>query len=64
MSSERDGELIARAAAERGVSPELLRQLLNLEREIPEVSAWGARTLLVRRIAETLDAASRQEAGQ
>ncbi len=64
MSSERDAELIARAAAEREVSPELLRELLRLEREIPEISAWGARTLLARRIAETLDAASRQEAGQ
>lgn len=64
MSSERDAELIARAAAERGVPPELLRQLLDLEREIPEVSAWGARTTLARRVGEILDAASAGEASR
>jgi hypothetical protein len=61
MSSERGAELIARAAADREVSADLLTALLDLEREIPEANAWGAKTLLARRVAEILDEASRRE---
>lgn len=64
MVDERDAELIQRAAAERGVAPELLTSLIALEREIPDVNAWGARTLLIRRVAEVLDGAHLMEEGQ
>lgn len=63
MVDERDAELIARAAAERDVPAELLTRLIGIEVEIPDVNAWGARTLLVRRVAEVLDAAASREAG-
>lgn len=61
MSEEREAELISLAAAERGVPADLLMKLLAVEREIPEVNAWGARAQLVRRVAEILDGTLRQE---
>jgi membrane-bound lytic murein transglycosylase B len=64
MVDQRDAELIARAAAERDVPPELLMALIGLESEIPDVNAWGARTLLIRRVAEVLDAAPAQVAAR
>jgi hypothetical protein len=61
MVDERDAELIARAAAERDVPPDLLVRLIALEDEIPDVNAWGAKTLLARRVAEVLDGAASGE---
>jgi len=61
MVDGRDAELIERAAAEKGVPAELLARLIGLERELPDINAWGGRTLLARRVAEVLDAAASGE---
>lgn len=54
---EVDRPLIAQAAAEHDVSPEVLLALLELSSEFPDMAAWGAKSQLLRRVAEIIESA-------
>lgn len=52
-----DRTLIDQAAAQHDVNPEVLVELLELAGEFPDMTAWGAKSQLLRRISEILEAA-------
>lgn len=61
--SEKDAALLAQAAADCDVDPQLLLDLAALEADIPDANVWGAGAELGRRVASILNSyAQREEA--
>jgi len=56
LDNDQKQEIIAEVAGANGVSAEILRELLALEKEFDNLHAWGARPALRRRMAELIDA--------
>lgn len=56
-----EDELLEQAALEQGVSPELMRQLLDVRRrDFPSLDKWGAKTGFENAVGELLEKAARQ----
>jgi len=54
---EVDQALIDQSAAQHGVRPDVLVALLNLSTEFPDMAAWGAKSRLLGRVTEIIEAA-------
>lgn len=56
-----EDELLEQAALEQGISPELVRQLLDIRRrDFPSLDKWGAKTGFENAVGELLEKAARQ----
>ena len=56
-----EDDLLEQAALEQGISPELVRQLLEIRRrDFPSLDKWGAKTGFENAIGELLEKAARQ----
>ena len=54
---EVDRVLIDQAAAQHDVKPDVLVALLELSSEFPDMAAWGAKSRLLGRVTEIIEAA-------
>ena len=54
--SEREQELIELVSRKAGIPPETVQALLDLERELPNLSARGAKRRLAERVEEVITA--------
>lgn len=56
-----EDDLLEQAALEQGISPELVRQLLEVRRrDFPSLDKWGAKTGFEKAVGELLEKAARQ----
>ncbi|MDB0573529.1 hypothetical protein LBW59_22530 [Ralstonia solanacearum] len=53
-------ELVAKAARQQGVAPEVLEKLLALESSFPSMAVYGAKVDFSRQVARILDEAAGQ----
>lgn len=56
-----EDDLLEQAAIEAGISPDLLRQALDIRRkEFPSLDKWGAKTQFERALGDLVEKAARQ----
>lgn len=58
---ELDRALVEQAAAQHGVDPDILVELLELSNEFPDMAAWGAKSRLFNRVSEIIESGVEQE---